>query len=448
MATGVHKTKWDGELLVAEVTDSFAEVGTGVKLDYQGKLPADSVLLTPPAKVVKVWAGTSDRNRLYFGDNLTVLASLLKDPTVSGQVKLIYIDPPFSTDKVFKSRKQAEAYSDTLVGGHYVEFLRRRLILLRELMAEDGSIYVHLDHNMVFYIKIVMDEIFGSRNLRGFITRKKCNPKNYTRRTYGNVSDHILYYSKTSSPIWNRPYVAWEEERAQEEYPYVESETRRRYKKVPIHAPGTRNGATGRPWRGMNPPPGKHWQYLPEKLDAMDARGEIYWSPTGNPRRKVYWDQNQGVAVQDIWLDVKDAHNQMIRITGYPTEKPTALVKRIVEASSNEGDLVLDCFAGSGTSLAVASQLDRQWIGVDNSSEAITTILHRFSHGLEPMGDFVTRQAETSDADLLPLFQFANIAENQEDETVRSKIDVVIDDFSLYSVDTLSELLRENLGLD
>ena len=122
----------------------------------------------------------------------------------------------------------------------------------------------------------------------------------------------------------------------------------------------------------------------------MDARGDIYWSPTGNPRRKVYLDASEGVPVQDIWNEFRDAHNQNVKITGFPTEKNPDLLKRIIEASSNPGDLVLDCFAGSGTTLAVAEQLGRRWLGGDNSSHAIATILRRFAHGLKPMGDFVT----------------------------------------------------------
>jgi len=275
---------WNREVMIDDPADDFSNVALEADLCYRGKLSANDVLATPPAEVTEIWRGTTDENRLYFGDNLPILARLLEDPGVRGQVKLVYIDPPFSTHKVYKSRKQAEAYSDTLVGAHYIEFLRRRLILLRELMAEDGSIYVHLDQNMVFHIKLVMDEVFGARNFRNLITRKKCNPKNYTRRTYGNISDHILYYAKSDRPVWSRAYVPWTEERVAEEYPYVEPDTGRHYKKVPIHAPGTRKGATGRPWRGMEPPPGKHWQYPPDKLDELDARGEIYWSPTGNPK--------------------------------------------------------------------------------------------------------------------------------------------------------------------
>lgn len=440
MATGIQKTRWNGEVLIDEPAEDFSNIAVEAALRCQGKLSVSDVLATPPAEIVEVWRGAADRNRLYFGDNLPILARLLRDPDVHGQVKLVYIDPPFSTDKVYKSRKQTEAYSDTLVGAHYIEFLRRRLILLRELMAEDGSIYVHLDQNMVFHIKIIMDEVFGSQNFRNLITRQKCNPKNYTRRTYGNISDHILYYAKSDRSVWNRAYVPWTEQRTAEEYPYIEPDTGRRFKKVPVHAPGIRKGATGQPWRGMKPPPGKHWQYPPDTLDELDARGEIYWSPTGNPRRKVYLDRSKGIPVQDIWLDVKDAHNQMIKITGYPTEKPPELLTRIIEASSDEGDLVLDCFAGSGTTLAVASQLGRRWIGIDNSSEAIATILRRFAHGLEPMGDFVGERKTT---DSLPLFDFANLPEVPIDSGGKGKHEYTIDNFALYSVVSHSDHMRE-----
>jgi hypothetical protein len=202
------------------------------------------------------------------------------------------------------------------------------------------------------------------------------------------VSDFILFYTKTDAYVWHRPVEAWTVERAAKEYPYIDKQGRR-YKKVPLHAPGVRNGQTGQPWRGMQPPPGKHWQYPPAQLDRLDAQGDIYWSPTGNPRRKIYLDMSAGVPVQDIWLSFRDAHNQNSLITGYPTEKNTDLLHQIIAASSDPGDLVLDCFSGSGTTLAVANQLGRQWIGVDSSPHAVATTLRRFVHGLQPMGDFV-----------------------------------------------------------
>lgn len=349
---------------------------------------------------------------LYYGDNFYILPLLLQDQSLHGKVRLISIDPPFATGSVYQSRSQKDAYQDVLAGAHYIEFLRERLIFLRELLADDGSIYVHLDEHMAFHINVIMDEIFGRTNFRNWITRKKCNPKNYTRRTYGNISDYILFYTKSNNYVWNRPLQAWTEEAARKEYQYVEEGTGRRYKKVPLHAPGVRNGETGKPWRGMLPPPGKHWQFTPQTLDEMDARGEIYWSPHGNPRRKIYLDESEGVPVQDIWLDFKDAHNQHVKITGYPTEKNPDVLTLIIRASSHEGDIVLDCFSGSGTTLEVASQLGRQWIGIDNSPEAMRTTLYRFAHGTEPMGDFVgTRHLKRrTKQQTLHLFRITNFA--------------------------------------
>lgn len=402
MATGIPKTKWSGNNNHSAQVDSTPEQSLDVSLAYEGKRTRTEILATAPAAIKLLRQSNEAENRLYYGDNLPLLASFLHDEAIREKVRLVYIDPPFATKSVFQSRSQSDAYLDLLAGAHYIEFIRQRLILLKELLAPDGSIYVHLDENMAFHIKIIMDEVFGVGNFRNWITRKKCNPKNYTRKTYGNVADYLLFYTKSENYVWNRSYEKWTETRADKEYEYVEEETGRRYKKVPVHAPGVRNGETGKPWRGMNPPPGKHWQYPPKTLDEMDARGEIYWSPNGNPRRKVYLDESSGIPVQDIWLEFRDAHNQNIKISGYPTEKNPDLLARIIEASSQPGDLVLDCFAGSGTTLDVAARLGRKWIGIDNSPEAIKTTLRRFATGLERMGDFVTQRPSVPVQPTLP----------------------------------------------
>lgn len=365
----------------------------GLHLEYPGKKSVEDVLLTVPGRYRPGVVYGTDNNRLYHDDNLPVLAALAQDESVAGKVKLVYIDPPFATAASFESRKQKHAYDDHLIGPAYIEALRERLILIHRLLADDGSLYLHLDERMTFHMRVILDEIFGEKNFRNCITRKKCNPKNYTRKTYGNVSDYILFYSKTDTYVWNRPVEPWDDSRMLKEYQYVDDQGRR-YKKVPVHAPGVRNGETGKPWRGKMPPPGKHWQYPPATLDEMDSRGEIYWSSSGNPRRKIYLENSAGVPLQDIWLDMRDAHNQNIHITGYPTEKNPALLVRIIEASSNAGDLVMDCYSGSGTTLAVASNLDRRWIGIDRSDEAIKTTLHRFEMGTERMGDFVNAKKQ------------------------------------------------------
>lgn len=393
----------------------------GLRLEYAGKKAVADILATPPGRFARTGArGAGAVNRLYQADNLPVLAALLRDPAVAGKVRLVYIDPPFATAATFESRKQKHAYDDHLVGPAFVESLRERLVLIHKLLADDGSLYLHLDERMVFHFRVVLDEIFGEQNYRNCITRKKCNPKNYTRKTYGNVADYILFYTKSESYVWNRALEPWDDARAAKEYQCVD-EQGRRYKKVPVHAPGLRNGETGKPWRGKLPPPGKHWQYTPATLDEMDARGEIYWSPTGNPRRKIFFENSAGVPLQDIWMDMRDAHNQMVHVTGYPTEKNPALLARIIEASSNPGDLVLDCYAGSGTTLAVASNLGRRWIGVDRSAEAIETTLRRLESGTERMGDFVGGEAKQSALNMhTPVKDFALYKPSSGDVLVAS----------------------------
>lgn len=359
-----------------------------VFLTYEGKEDVATILSQSfnPYDIQTVINGEGE-NKFYFGDNLDVLLYLLNNG-YKGKIRLVYIDPPFATVSVFVNRNQEHAYSDSLSGGEFVEFLRQRLILIRELLADDGSIYLHLDNKMAFAMKLIMDEIFGEGNCRAFITRKKCSTKNYTKNTYGNISDYIMFYSKTDNYVWNRPFDPWEYDKMIEQYPYVDAHGRR-YKKVPVHAPGVRNGETGKAWRDKLPPKGKHWQYTPDKLDELDAAGEIYWSPTGNPRRMVFCDPSKGIPVQDIWMDYRDSINQSQKTTGYPTEKNYDMLKMIVEASSNEGDLVMDCFAGSGTTLGAAFETGRQWIGVDNSPESLKAILKRFVRGLEAYGDYV-----------------------------------------------------------
>lgn len=441
MATGIPRTKWKNR---GRPNPSELSVSPDLTLSYAGKRTEAQVLQTPATQPAVLWKASQGkpRNRLYCAENLGILAMLRDDPAVCGHVRLVYIDPPFATRSVFQSRSQADAYPDLLAGAHYVEFLRERLILLRDLLADDGSIYVHLDDNMGPYIKVVMDEIFGRQNFRNWITRKKCNPKNYTRKAFGNVTDYLLFYTKSDSYVWHRPVEGWTEERAAKEYEYSDPATGRRYKKVPVHAPGVRNGATGQPWRGKLPPPGKHWQFPPTKLDEFDAKGLIYWSPNGNPRRKIFLDESAGVAVQDLWLEFRDAHNQNVKISGYPTEKNPELLARIIEASSHPGDLVLDCFSGSGTTLAVASRLRRDWIGVDNSPEAIRTTLKRFTVGLEPMGDFVgKRKLKESEPRMLPLFK-------SDDEKISGEAHAAlyderqIRDFSLFATDELADTVK------
>ncbi len=411
MATGESKTKWNGKYTKEE--DIFGLPSNEVKLtfQYEGKRTEEEILSLTPCDTTLIWQGEAmngSLNRLYFGDNLGILAALRKEVEIVGKVRLVYIDPPFSTGSVFQTRSQKDAYMDVLTGSQYIEFIRRRLVFLRELLSDEGSIYVHIDHNIAPYLKVAMDEIFGELNFRNWITRKKSNPKNYTRNQYGNISDVILFYTKSDNYVWNRPYEKWTPESSAKEYQYIEPETGRRYKKVPIHAPRTRNGETRKSWKGMNPPPGKHWQFMPATLTEMDRQGEIYWSPNGNPRRKIYLENSEGKSLQDIWLDYRDAFNQNHEVTGYPTEKNPNMLSMIIQASSNPGDLVLDCFMGSGTTLVELSKLHRRWIGIDKSMEAIAVTLRRFCFGSELMGDYV--KGDKKKATNFSLFKITDFA--------------------------------------
>lgn len=331
-------------------------------------------------------------NSFILDDNFFVLNELIRE---GRKVNLYYLDPPYGTGFDFHSRDLEHAYKDSMGAAAYIEFMRRRLILMRETMTDDGSIYVHIGHQMVGQLKVVMDEVFGANNFRNLITRRKCSSKNFTSKQYANINDYILFYTKTKSYKWNKPGVTPEKEWIDKEYPKTDS-LGRRYKLVPIHAPGTRNGETGKPWRDMTPPPGKHWQYAPTKLDELDRQGDIHWSRNGNPRRKVYWSSDKKRALTDYWEQYRDAHHQSIKITGYPTEKNLSMIKMIIGASSDEGDLVVDPFCGSGTTLHAARDLGRSYIGMDASFTAAKATLQRMRHGLKAMGDYVTARSEAS----------------------------------------------------
>jgi adenine-specific DNA-methyltransferase len=404
MATGISKTKMNGNL---QVSTSDNENFT-----YH-----------------PIWQNGNSANRLYFGDNLSVMNDLLHDNSIKGKIRLIYIDPPYATNSIFQTRKQQDAYTDLLTGDDYIEFMRERLLLMKELLADNGSIYVHLDNKMVFHIKVLMDKIFGAANFRSMITRKKCKSKNFTKNSFGNISDYILFYTKSNNTVWNKQYEQWTDEKILKEYPFIEEGTRRRYKRVPIHAPGTRNGETGKMWRGMMPPEGKHWQFIPDKLEELDKNGEIYWSSNGNPRRKVYLDESNGIAFQDIWLDYLDINNQNTHTTGYPTEKNINMLKRIILASSNKGDLVMDCFAGSGTTLVAADELERNWLGIDIGNEAIKVILNRFQNGTQTLDEHIGNKKENKK---IPDLFSESITE--EKDLITNKIaSYLINNYTIYA---------------
>lgn len=315
------------------------------------------------------------QNLIIQGDNIKGLKYLLKNANLSGKIDLVYIDPPFATNGNFtvtderastisSSRKGNVAYSDRLTGKEFIAFLRDRLLLLKELLSDKGSIYLHIDYKVGHYVKVMMDEVFGMDNFRNDITRIKCNPKNFKRVGYGNIKDLILFYSKSSKPIWNEPKEPYTKEDLERLYPKVKGG--RRYTTVPIHAPGeTEKGKSNQAFKGLLPPQGRHWRTDVETLEKWDEAGLMEWSSTGNPRKIIYADQQIGKRVQDIW-EYKDPQSPV-----YPTEKNPDLLNRIIKTSSRPESIVLDCFCGSGTTLKAAHLLNRRWIGIDKSEYAI-----------------------------------------------------------------------------
>ena len=317
-------------------------------------------------------------NLLIHSDNLLGLQFLL-NKGYAGKIDLVYIDPPFATGGHFtitdgrattisNSRKGNIAYSDILQGKGFIEFLRQRLILLKDLLSNQGSIYLHIDYKIGHYVKVMMDEVFGIENFRNDITRIKCNPKNFDRIGYGNIKDMILFYTKTNNPIWNEPRQPYTKQDIESLFTKID-QNGRRYTTVPIHAPGeTDNGKSSQPFKGIYPPKGRHWRTDVKTLEKWDAEGLIEWSDNGNPRKKIFADERNGKRVQDIW-EFKDPMYPI-----YPTEKNADLLDLIIKTSSNADSIVLDCFAGSGTTLKAAQRLGRYWIGIDQSDLAIKTI--------------------------------------------------------------------------
>jgi len=353
-----------------------------MRLEYKGKKSEREILIKNTPITFKSISGNSEaQSKLIKGENLAVLKYLLSNG-FKEKIDLVYIDPPFATNNTFTISKEKAnsisrsnsdnlAYDDSLVGPEYLEVIRERLILLRELLSDKGSIYFHIDYKIGHYIKVLMDEVFGKENFVNDITRIKCNPKNFSRKAFGNVKDMILLYSKTGNYIWNEPKAQLSDEDIKKLFKKIDKNGRK-YTTIPLHAPGeTKDGPTGQKWRGMMPPKGRHWRSPPSVLEELDKKGLIEWSKNGVPRKKIYADEKDGKKIQDI-IEFKDLQNPI-----YPTEKNLDLLKLLINASSNKNSIVLDCFCGSGTTLKAAKDLDRRWIGIDQSEEAISVALKK-----------------------------------------------------------------------
>ena len=325
-----------------------------------------------------------DENLLISGDNFVGLSALLNSG-LAKKIDLVYIDPPFNTEQVFsvsdtrvstisRPKNGKVAYEDTMIKDEFLRFMYERLVLIHELLSDKGSLYVHIDIKMGHYLKVMLDEIFGEKNFKNDITRIKSNPKNFQRKAYGNQKDMLLFYAKDyRQNIWNNITFPLTDVEIEKRYP--KQDEKGRYTTIPLHAPGeTLSGNTGKEWRGMLPPEGRHWRTDPAEFDRLDEQGKIEWSSTGNPRIKKYVKDHKGKKVQDIW-EYKDPQYPI-----YPTQKNLQMLEMIVKQSSNNNSLVMDCFAGSGAALFAAEKNNRKWIGIDNSEIAIKTIKSKLSN--------------------------------------------------------------------
>ena len=322
-------------------------------------------------------------NTLIKGDNIDALDYLLKETNLRGKIDLIYTDPPFATNGNFtitngrastisNSASGNIAYSDKLLGKDFIKYIKERLLLMKELLSDKGSIYLHTDYKIGHYMKVMMDEIFGIENFRNDITRVKCNPKNFKRIGYGNIKDMILFYTKSENPIWHEPKEPYTKEDIERLYKKIDKNGRH-YTTVPIHAPGEVSDT--KRFNGLLPPAGRHWRTDVQTLEKWDKEGLIEWSQNGNPRKIVYADSSEGKRVQDIWLNYKDPQYPI-----YPTEKNINFIKLIINTSSDLDSIVLDPFCGSGTTLQAANSCGRKWIGIDKSDLAIGITKNRMKY--------------------------------------------------------------------
>jgi site-specific DNA-methyltransferase (adenine-specific) len=366
----------------------------------------------------------SSKNKLYYGDNYEVLKRYVKDETVD----LVYLDPPFNSRQDYnvlfaekdgsQSSSQIHAFEDTwewnidaqrsyeLIveqGGRVADALRAfktflfnsdmmaylammapRLIELRRVLKQTGSIYLHCDPTASHYLKILMDAVFGPENFRSNIVWKRTSSHSNASRNYGAVNDDLLFYVKSNAAYtYNVQYVPYSENYVKENY-YRVDENGRLYRTDNLRNPSDRPNLKYE-YKGYKPH-ANGWAISKERMEKLDSEGRLHFpkSKDGRILLKRYLDEMPGMQVTNIWDDILVIHAMALERLGYPTQKPEALLERIIKASSNEGDLVLDPFCGCGTTVQVAQRLNRRWIGIDITHLAIGLIKKRLSDAFGP----------------------------------------------------------------
>lgn len=322
----------------------------------------------------------ADMNRLIYGDNLLAMAALLAGsegmPSIRGKVDLIYIDPPFDSKADYRTKINLPggdieqkptaieqfAYSDTWQDGtaSYLGMLVPRIYLAKEIMSKFGSIYVHLDWHVSHYVKIIMDEVFGKEFFINEIVWKRSEAHS-DAGSYGKVHDVILFYTKQKERIWNEQFTPYTEDYITKQFKYVEQSSGRRYRSADLSASGLSGGGYIYEWNKIT----RSWRCPIHTMQRYQSEGRLDYTGKGLVRYKYYLDEMPGLSVQSVWTDVNKIHHLADERLNYPTQKPEALLERIIKASSNETSIVADFFSGSGTTAAVAERLGRRWIATD-----------------------------------------------------------------------------------
>ena len=375
-------------------------------------------------------------NTLYYGDNLDILRQHVPDESV----ELVYLDPPFNSNAnynvLFKEQSgeaspaQIRAFTDTwewtqeaertyeqeiitnpgtpanvkemvsafrqFIGSNammaYLVMMTPRLVELRRVLKPTGSIYLHCDPTASHYLKLLMDSVFGLSNYRNEITWKRTPTVkgNFGQgsKLWGQATDTLLFYTKTNDYVFSQPFGPYSQEYIDKSYRHVEPGTGRRYRLVSMIGPG--GAAKGNPQYevlGVT----RYWRYSKARMQGLIDQGLVVQSKPGTvPNRKYYLDEGRGVPVQSLWDDIGNLQASAAERLGYPTQKPQALLERIIEASSNEGDVVLDPFCGCGTAVAAAENLKRRWMGIDVTHLAVALMKSRLrtAFDLHPGADY------------------------------------------------------------
>jgi DNA modification methylase len=352
-------------------------------------------------------------NVIYCGDNLEVLPKYVD----SDSIDLIYIDPPFNSSRNYEvfwgEAQERRAFEDRFGDAMtYLDWMRPRIRELHRVLKPTGSFYYHCDWHASHYIKVELDRVFGFNNFQNEIVWERATA-HYDSRKFRSVHDVVFFYSKSTKFTFNRQFGPYSEAYVRSHY-NLRDEDGRLYQLDNLTAPEPRPGTeSDYEWKGHRPPPGGHWRYSRSNMEKLEKEGRIVYTKSGRPRYKRYLDEMPGVPRGDVWSDIPPVNSQAAQRLGYPTQKPVALMDRIIRASSNEGDTVLDAFCGCGTTLEAAAKYKRRWIGIDFSPTACRVMSQRLEAlGLKEGRDFEVRDMPKTEDDLrrMPHFEFQNWA--------------------------------------